>query len=282
MIPGWMPLTPEFWIVLTGIAFVLAGVAILAQVLDVLAARMLTAMLLLFDVLVLVRLPLASPHNHVAWGANAYNLAAAGAVWIFAESIARRRSDPALERTLDSTWSWPNQVHTVEISKNEAPAIDHSPASVSKFRIESIDLLRGLIMIVMALDHTRDLLGVPGVNPTDPAQTNIALFLTRWITHFCAPVFFLLTGTGAYLLLCKTSKRQLSGYLVRRGLWLILLELTIFRCFGFQFNFDYHVTFLNVLWALGWAMITLSALVYLPVPAYRDNRPRNDSRAQPA
>lgn len=156
-------------------------------------------------------------------------------------------------------------MHTVEISKNEAPSVDHLPASVSKFRIESIDLLRGLIMIVMALDHSRDLLGAPGVNPTDLAQTNIALFLTRWITHFCAPVFFLLTGTGAYLLLCKTSKRQISGYLVRRGLWLIFLELTIFRCLGFQFNFDYHVTFLNVLWALGWAMIALSALVYLPV-----------------
>ncbi len=91
MIPGWMPLTPAFWVVLTGIAFILSGVAILAQVRDVLAARMLTAMLLLFDVLVLVRLPLASPHNHVAWGANAYNLAAAGAVWIFAEFIVRRR-----------------------------------------------------------------------------------------------------------------------------------------------------------------------------------------------
>jgi hypothetical protein len=102
MIPRWMPLTPNFWIVLTGIAFGLAGVAILAQVLDVLAARMLTSMLLLFDVLLLVRLPLASPHNHVAWGANAYNLAAAGAVWIFAESIPRWRSEAALERPLDS------------------------------------------------------------------------------------------------------------------------------------------------------------------------------------
>lgn len=103
MIPGWMPLTPDFWTVLTGIAFALAGLSMLARVLDLLAARMLTLMLLLFDVLVLVRLPLASPHDHVAWGANAYNLAAAGAVWIFAESIARWRSDPAFQRTLGST-----------------------------------------------------------------------------------------------------------------------------------------------------------------------------------
>lgn len=92
MIPRWMPLTPEFWTVLTGIAFGCAGLAVLARVLDLLAARLLALMLLLFDVLVLAPLPLSSPHQHVAWGANAYNLAAAGAVWIFAESISRRRS----------------------------------------------------------------------------------------------------------------------------------------------------------------------------------------------
>ncbi len=81
---------------------------------------------------------------------------------------------------------------------------------VSGFRLESIDLLRGIVMILTALDHTRDFLGVPGINPTDPAQTTIPLFFTRWITHFCAPVFFLLTGTGAYLSLRRKSKRQLS------------------------------------------------------------------------
>ncbi|MDQ2840811.1 MAG: heparan-alpha-glucosaminide N-acetyltransferase domain-containing protein [Acidobacteriota bacterium] len=157
-------------------------------------------------------------------------------------------------------------MQTIELRDSEASLVDRSLPRVSDFRIEPIDVLRGAIMILMALDHTRDFLGAPGVNPTDLAQTNVVLFLTRWITHFCAPVFFLLTGTGAYLRLAKTSKRQLSTYLLRRGLWLIFLELTIFRCFGFQFNFDYHVTFLNVLWALGWAMIALSALVYLPVP----------------
>ncbi|MGB7820615.1 MAG: heparan-alpha-glucosaminide N-acetyltransferase domain-containing protein, partial [Candidatus Sulfotelmatobacter sp.] len=88
-------------------------------------------------------------------------------------------------------------------------------------------------------------------------------FFTRWITHFCAPVFFLLTGTGAYLSLRKKSKRELSRFLFTRGLWLIFLELVVVRCFGWQFNFDYHLILLNVLWALGWAMITLSVLVYL-------------------
>jgi len=133
-----------------------------------------------------------------------------------------------------------------------------------RFRLESVDILRGVVMILMALDHTRDFLGVIGVNPTDPAHATVSLFFTRWITHFCAPVFFLLTGTGAYLSLRRKSKRQLSRFLFTRGLWLIFLELTLFRCLGFQFNFDYHLTLLNVLWALGWAMIVLSALVHLP------------------
>jgi uncharacterized membrane protein len=133
-----------------------------------------------------------------------------------------------------------------------------------RVRIESIDVVRGVIMILMALDHVRDFFGNSGLNPTDPATTTIPLFFTRWITHFCAPVFFLLTGTGAYLSLRKKTKRELSRFLFTRGLWLIFLELTVTRCLGWQFNFDYHVTMLIVLWALGWAMIVLSVLVYLP------------------
>jgi uncharacterized membrane protein len=136
--------------------------------------------------------------------------------------------------------------------------------TVPRIRIESVDVLRGVIMLIMAIDHVRDFFGNSGLNPTDPATTTIPLFFTRWITHFCAPVFFLLTGTGAFLALRKKSKRELSGFLFTRGLWLIFLELVVVRCFGWQFNFDYHVLLLIVLWALGWAMITLSALVYLP------------------
>jgi len=131
-------------------------------------------------------------------------------------------------------------------------------------RIESVDIVRGVIMIVMALDHTRDFFGIPGQNPTDLTTASPALFLTRWITFFCAPVFFLLTGTGAYLSLRRKSPKELSRFLFTRGLWLIFLEVVVMRCFAYQFNFDYKVTMLLVLWALGWAMITLSALVYLP------------------
>jgi uncharacterized membrane protein len=133
-------------------------------------------------------------------------------------------------------------------------------------RLESIDVLRGVIMILMALDHTRDFFGIPGQNPTDLANATAALFLTRWITYFCAPVFFLLTGTGSYLSLRRRSKRELSWFLLTRGLWLIFLEIVVARCLAYQFNVDYRMTMLLVLWALGWAMIVLAALVYLPAP----------------
>jgi len=139
-------------------------------------------------------------------------------------------------------------------------------ATPIRTRVESVDVVRGVIMIIMALDHTRDFFGIPGQNPTDLANASAALFLTRWITHFCAPVFFLLTGTGAYLSLRRKSPSELSRFLFTRGLWLIFLEVVVVRCFAYQFNFDYRVTMLLVIWALGWSMITLSALVRLPAP----------------
>ena len=135
--------------------------------------------------------------------------------------------------------------------------------NVRRSRIESVDVVRGAVMVLMALDHVRDFLGVPG-SPTNLATTTVPLFFTRWITHICAPVFFLLTGTGAYLALGRRSKRELSRFLWTRGLWLIFVELVPERCLGFQFNFDYRVTLLFILWALGWAMIALAILVYLP------------------
>jgi uncharacterized membrane protein len=134
-------------------------------------------------------------------------------------------------------------------------------------RLTSIDTLRGIVMILMALDHVRDFFGTPGISPTNLAQTTAPLFFTRWITHLCAPTFFLLTGTGAFLALGRRSKPELSRFLLTRGLWLIFLELTVIRCLGMQFNFDYRVTMLIVIWALGWAMIALAALCRLPLAA---------------
>ncbi len=130
-------------------------------------------------------------------------------------------------------------------------------------RVDSVDVVRGLIMVLMALDHTRDFFGGASVNPTDLATTTAPLFFTRWITHFCAPVFCLLTGTGAYLARRSRTTPELSWFLLTRGLWLVFLELTISRFF-WQFNVDYQVTIITVLWALGWSMVVLAALVHLP------------------
>jgi uncharacterized membrane protein len=139
-------------------------------------------------------------------------------------------------------------------------------ARPARARIDSVDIVRGVIMILMALDHTRDYFGVAGQNPTDLSTASIALFMTRWITNICAPVFFLLTGTGAYLSRRRRSPGNLAGFLFTRGLWLIVLDLVVLRCLAYQFNFDYRVTLLIVLWALGWSMIALAALVRLPAP----------------
>lgn len=139
--------------------------------------------------------------------------------------------------------------------------------AMTRPRLEAVDALRGLVMILMALDHTRDFFGVPGQNPTDVATASAALFLTRWITHLCAPVFALLTGTGAYLASRRLTTAQLSRFLWTRGLWLVVLEVTVVRCLAYQFNVDYQITFLLVLWSLGWSMIVLAALVWLPLAA---------------
>ena len=130
-------------------------------------------------------------------------------------------------------------------------------------RVDAVDVLRGVIMILMALDHTRDYFGNAAADPTNLATTSGALFLTRWVTHFCAPVFFLLTGTGAALSLGRKSVAELSRFLLTRGLLLVALEMTVVRAL-WQFNVDYRVTLLNVLWALGWSMVVLSVLVRLP------------------
>ena len=135
----------------------------------------------------------------------------------------------------------------------------------SRARLEAIDVVRGVIMILMALDHTRDFFGIPGPSPTNLAQASAPLFLTRWVTHFCAPVFFLLIGTGARLSLRRRTISDLSRFLMMRGIWLIVAELVLARCFAYQFNVDYQITLLLVLWAAGWSMITLAALVHLPV-----------------
>jgi uncharacterized membrane protein len=138
-----------------------------------------------------------------------------------------------------------------------------TPAADKRARLEAVDVLRGIVMIIMALDHVRDFFGNYAINPTNVTATTVPLFFTRWVTHLCAPTFFLLTGTGAYLALWRRSTSELARFLWTRGLWLIFLDAVVVRCLGLQFNFDYRVTVLNVLWALGWSMIALGALVRL-------------------
>lgn len=147
--------------------------------------------------------------------------------------------------------------------RDSAKSPDLAPPT-ARHRIESVDVLRGAIMILMALDHTRDFFGDAAASPTNLATTTIPLFFTRWITHFCAPVFFLLAGTGARLAASRRTTAEISRFLLTRGLWLVVLELTVMRAL-WQFNVDYHVLILNVLWALGWSMVALAALVWLPI-----------------
>ena len=128
-------------------------------------------------------------------------------------------------------------------------------------------MLRGLVMIIMALDHVRDFFSnAQSFDPTDLAQTYPALFLTRWVTHFCAPVFVFLAGTGAFLSTSRGKTRSsLSGFLLSRGLWLVFLDLFVVHTIGWWFNFDYHLLYGDVLWALGWSMVVMAGLCFLPV-----------------
>lgn len=134
-------------------------------------------------------------------------------------------------------------------------------------RIESLDLLRGAVMVLMALDHVRDFFSSVRYDPLDLAQTSTALFMTRWITHFCAPVFIFLAGTSAYRVAQRSTPAELSRFLWTRGAWLIVLEVTVVS-FAWTFTPPWTaIVYLQVIWAIGWCMVVLAALVRLPVRA---------------
>ncbi|HJZ95869.1 MAG TPA: heparan-alpha-glucosaminide N-acetyltransferase domain-containing protein [Candidatus Solibacter sp.] len=142
------------------------------------------------------------------------------------------------------------------------PAQDKSTAT----RIQSVDLLRGIVMIIMALDHVRDFFhtGAYHFSPEDLRQTYGFLFFTRWITHFCAPTFVFLSGVSVRLAAAKRPGRgALAKHLIARGLWLIYLEWTVFE-FMWTFNFHYQLVVLQVIWVIGWGMILLAGLIWLP------------------
>jgi len=159
---------------------------------------------------------------------------------------------------------------TVAIPENAADvasrvALAPGAAAPVRSRFDSIDLLRGLVMVVMALDHTRDYFtDVRTYGPENLYASSFPLFLTRWITHFCAPTFVFLAGTGAFIYGSRVrSKKELSWFLFSRGLWLVVLELT-FVHWAWSFNLDFQHNGGAVIWAIGWSMVFLAALVFLP------------------
>jgi len=147
-----------------------------------------------------------------------------------------------------------------------SPGAVTASTKTNTLRIESIDLLRGLVMIIMALDHVRDYFHSDAFinDPTDLSKTSVVLFFTRWITHFCAPTFMFLSGTSAYLVGARKGKKYLAKFLLTRGLWLIFLEMTIIN-FAWFFNPSFPVIDFIVIWALGISMLILAALIYLPL-----------------
>lgn len=137
--------------------------------------------------------------------------------------------------------------------------------TLDKKRITSVDLLRGAVMVIMALDHTREFFHSAALNsnPLDLSTTTPVLFFTRWITHICAPVFVFLSGTSAYLQSARKSKKELSIFLITRGLWLILAEITIINLI-FSFDISFSAFALEVIWAIGISMVILGLVIWLP------------------
>src|SRR5260370_37440313 len=139
------------------------------------------------------------------------------------------------------------------------------PAKTRLERVESIDLVRCVVMVVMALAHVRDFFSERLLmDPTDLNTTTVGIFLTRWITHFCAPTFIFLAGTSAFLSGTRgKSKPALSWFLLTRGLWLAFFEVVINRMM-WMFNYDRQHHGAGVFWAIGWSLVVLSVLLYFP------------------
>lgn len=132
----------------------------------------------------------------------------------------------------------------------------------SRPRFDGIDFLRGLVMAVMVLDHARDFFGGSSMNPRDVHDAG--LFVTRWVTHFCAPIFVFLAGVSAFLYGNRgRTKAEVARFLLTRGLWLMIIEITVVRL-AWTFNLSYDFVFMQVIWAIGCAMVALAALIYLP------------------
>jgi uncharacterized membrane protein len=140
--------------------------------------------------------------------------------------------------------------------------------SLTKSRIQSLDLLKGLVIVIMAIDHVRDYFHYSSYyfDPTDPTQTTIPIFFTRFITNFCAPAFSFLAGLSAFIVGKRKTKNELSIFLLKRGLWLVFVELVIMN-FGWFFDIAFRTVAFQVIWILGISMIFLAGLIHLPKKA---------------
>lgn len=144
-------------------------------------------------------------------------------------------------------------------------SVDAAAAGPKRPRLDSVDRLRGIVMVVMVLDHVRDFFSDPKIDAMNLAATTVPLYFTRWATHFCAPVFVFLAGAGAYLAGARGKpKKELSLFLFTRGLWLIFLEVTVIRA-GIAFGWTPRFVFVQVIWAIGCSMIVLAGLIWLPL-----------------
>src|SRR6478736_6790738 len=150
---------------------------------------------------------------------------------------------------------------------NSVTAASSAKSASPGARLLSIDALRGLVMIIMALDHVRDFFHADAMafSPTDLSRTTPVLFFTRWITHFCLPVFMFAAGMGVFLYGRSHTRAQLSRFLWTRGLWFIVLELTVMQL-AYNFNFTWRfLILLLILWIFGICLIAMAALIYLPM-----------------
>lgn len=159
-----------------------------------------------------------------------------------------------------------NTVYMSEVLEKNLRGYSTTTLKMGSYRINSIDVLRGLVMIIMALDHTRDFFHIGSLteDPLNPATTTLPLYFTRWVTHFCAPTFVFLSGISIYLQGLRKTKAQLSSFLLKRGLWLIGIEVIVMT-FCFTFNIHYTLFFLQVIWSIGISMVILSLLIRMPM-----------------
>ena len=174
----------------------------------------------------------------------------------------------SLER-FHTDWCIDNTISSKRLDlKDRLKSLETTPKIEGTFpqRIPAVDILRGIVMVLMALDHTRDFFSNAFFNPLDLSRTTPALFFTRWVTHFCAPTFVLLAGVGAYLYGARgRSNREIAQFLFARGLLLVGLEFTLVH-FGWFFKLDYQYLLAQVIWVIGWSMVILAGLIALRIP----------------